>query len=86
MYLQLYRPRDGEYSEPRPFTYKPNEFDKEEVERKRKKVSHLYSSQREETKRVCNKKNESNYQLTNEINHGTTSNHRSYNNVIIYVK
>ena len=41
VYLQLYRPRDGEYSEPRPFTYKPNEFDKEEVERKRKKVSQM---------------------------------------------
>lgn len=43
VYLQLYRPRDGEYSEPRPFTYKPKEHDKECVERKRKKMSH-YSS------------------------------------------
>ncbi|RWS12814.1 nuclear factor NF-kappa-B p105 subunit-like protein [Dinothrombium tinctorium] len=40
VYLQLYRPKDGEYSEPRPFTYKPKEYDKDCVDIKRKKVSH----------------------------------------------
>ena len=44
VYLQLFRPRDGEYSEARPFTYKPKENDLEEVERKRRKISHSYTS------------------------------------------
>lgn len=44
VYLQLFRPRDGEYSEPRPFTYKPKDHDLEEVERKRRKISHSYTS------------------------------------------
>jgi hypothetical protein len=44
VYLQLYRPRDGEFSEARPFTYKPKEHDLEGVERKRKKVSHYNSN------------------------------------------
>lgn len=44
VYLQLFRPRDGEYSEARPFTYKPKEHDLEGVERKRRKISHSYTS------------------------------------------
>lgn len=40
VYLQLFRPKDGEYSEPRPFTYRPRDRDIEGVERKRLKLSH----------------------------------------------
>ncbi|XP_053213510.1 nuclear factor NF-kappa-B p100 subunit-like isoform X2 [Panonychus citri] len=44
VYAQLYRPKDGEYSEPRPFTYKPKPVDQEGVERKRKKMSTHFNS------------------------------------------
>jgi relish len=40
VYAQLFRPKDGEYSEPRPFTYKPK-IDLEIVDKKRKKNSHF---------------------------------------------
>lgn len=40
VYLQLYRPKDGEYSEPRPFTYYPKEHEKGDFDTKRKKASH----------------------------------------------
>ncbi|RWS29037.1 nuclear factor NF-kappa-B p105 subunit-like protein [Leptotrombidium deliense] len=40
VYVQLFRPKDSEYSESRPFTYKPKEYDRECIDIKRKKVSH----------------------------------------------
>jgi len=42
VYLQLFRPKDGEYSEPRPFTYCPKERggEKAVVDAKRKKAAH----------------------------------------------
>lgn len=44
VFAQLFRPKDGEYSEPRPFTFKPKNLDTESIEKKRKKSLHFNSN------------------------------------------
>ncbi|XP_074597268.1 nuclear factor NF-kappa-B p100 subunit-like isoform X2 [Brevipalpus obovatus] len=44
VYVQLFRPKDGEYSEPRPFTYIPANENDEDIDRKRRKMPDYGSS------------------------------------------
>ncbi|CAG2172011.1 unnamed protein product [Oppiella nova] len=89
VYVQLFRPRDGEYSEGRPFTYKPKEHDLDGVEKKRRKISH-YNSGVEDISNNSNNGGNSgfvgNHSFTSlaDSSHTTQSSRDSNNNNIGY--
>lgn len=51
VYLQLFRPKDAEYSEPRPFTYCPRSAMDKDIDVKRKKPSPDHQEQQQQQQR-----------------------------------